>query len=164
MHVKGGRPLRSIGPSKLTNYNKAKILNALTNMTPDERHATHIETFINPPMNERGLADIENYKDIFRAKYPDEFAKAEKAAQRAAATRIVADKLASEAYRLAQDELSAPPEYHRENTLLNGLPNTTDDYDPYDEFRRASVGGKTRRNRRRRRNRRSLKRKHSRRR
>ena len=161
----GTRSNRRIFPasvhSLLSNYPNT-IRNALEKMTPNERHANYIATFENPPMDERRLANIKIYKDIYSEEYPDEFAKAEKAAQRAAATRIVAEELASEAHRLTEYDLSAPTEYHSVlNTLLFGLPNTADDDN--DEIRPASVGGKTRRNRRRR-NRRSLKRKHSRRR
>jgi hypothetical protein len=149
----------------LPNYPNT-IRNTLEKMTPIERHADYIATFRIPPMDERRLENLKIYRDIYREEYPDEFAKAEKAAQieakaaqREAATRLVAEVLASEALT---SDYPVKEEFGRSvlGLLQHGLKGEEEE-----EEEGEGVGGKTRRNRRRRhRNRRSLKRKHSRRR
>ena len=70
MHIKGGRPMRSIGPSKLTNY-KAEILNALTNMDSNER--TNQYNMVNGMPHEEGENDARDiFNSVFMRYFPDD--------------------------------------------------------------------------------------------
>jgi hypothetical protein len=52
MHIKGGRPLRSIGP---TNLKQKEIFNALQRMTPDERVEQYIVVNETTPEDENDI-------------------------------------------------------------------------------------------------------------